>query len=72
MCTLNFDITSNVTVMWLHNGSVVMTTLAQTGNTTTLQVENPQISDAGVYQCMFNDTFNHWILKRNITLAICK
>ena len=72
MCTLNFDITSNVTVMWLHNFSVIMTTLTQTGNTTTLQVESPRLSDAGVYQCVFNDTFNHWTLKRNITLKIYK
>ena len=72
MCLLNFNITSDVTVMWLHNGSVVMTTLTQTGNNTTLQIGNLQLLDAGVYQCVFNDTFNHWILKRNITLKICK
>ena len=54
MCSLNINISSNVTVTWLHNGSVVMTTPTLTGNTTTLQIENPQPSDAGVYQCVFN------------------
>ena len=74
MCSLNINISSNVMVTWLHNGSVAMTTpsneVTQTGNTTTLVIRNPQASDAGVYQCVFNDTFDNWILARNI--GLCK
>ena len=73
MCSLNINISSNVIVTWLHNGSVAMTTAtndSQTGNTTTLVIRNPQPSDAGVYQCVFNDTFDNWILTRNI--GLCK
>ena len=77
MCSLNIDIPSNVTVIWLHNDSIVITTspnkITQTGNTTTLTIENPQSSDAGVYQCVFNDTVDQWTLRRNITLQeLCK
>ena len=39
-------------------------------NTTTLVIRNLQPSDAGVYQCVFNDTFDNWILTRNN--ALCK
>ena len=73
MCSLNINISSNVTVTWLHNGSIAMTTpneITQTGNTATLLIRNLQPSDAGVYQCVFNDTFDEWILTRNI--ALCK
>ena len=72
MCSLNINITSSVTVTWLHNGSVVMTTPTLTGNTTTLQIENPQPSDVGVYQCVFNDKYYQWIGNRSITLELCK
>ena len=74
MCSLNIGIPSSVTVRWLHNDNIVMTTSSnkktQTGNTTTLTIENPQSSDAGVYQCVFNDTVDQWILSRNITLVM--
>ena len=72
MCSLNINISSNVTVMWLHNGIAVMTAPTLTGNTTTLKIENPQPSDAGVYQCVFNDKYYHWIGNRSITLELCK
>ena len=72
MCSLNINISSNVAVTWLHNGIVVMTTPTKTGNTTTLLIENPQPSDAGVYQCVFNDTYYQWIGNRSITLELCK
>ena len=77
MCSLNTDIPSSVTVTWLHNGNLVMTTppneVSTAGNTTTLVIVNPQPSDAGVYQCVFNDTVNRWTLKRSITLEeLCK
>ena len=74
MCSLNINISSNVMVTWLHNGSVSMTTppneVLAAGSTTTLVIRNPQPSDAGVYQCVFNDTFDNWILTRNI--GLCK
>ena len=69
MCSLNINISSNVIVTWLHNGSVAMTTppneVLTTGNTTILVIRNPQPSDAGVYQCVFNDTVDGWTLSRN-------
>ena len=77
MCSLNIDIPSSVTIIWLHNGSIVMTTppnqVSTTGNTTKLVIGNLQPSDAGAYQCVFNDTVDHWILRRNIILEqLCK
>ena len=73
MCSLNIDIPSSVNATWLHNGSIAMTTppngVSTTGNTTTLVIGNPQPSDAGVYQCVFNDTVNQWTLRRNIILC---
>jgi len=72
-CSLNVIISSNVTVTWYHNGSLVGTTspnsATQTGNTTTLLIGNLQPSEAGVYQCAFNDTAG-FILRRNINLLI--
>ena len=56
MCSLNINISSDVIVTWLHNGSVAITTppseVITAGNTTTLIIRNPQPSDAGVYQCV--------------------
>jgi len=73
MYSLNVTIPSNVTVIWLYNGSIVNLTppnsATQTGNTATLLIENLQPSDAGVYQCVFNDTAG-FILRRNINLLI--
>ena len=72
-CSLNVTIPSTVTVTWLHNGSVVITTppneVTTTGSTTTLEIRNPQPSDAGVYQCVFNDTAGY-VLRRSTTLLI--
>ena len=74
MCSLNINISSDVMATWLHNGSVAMTTprseVITAGNTTTLIIRNLQPSDAGVYQCVFNDTSDKWILTRNI--GLCK
>jgi len=73
MCSLNVTIPSSVTVTWLHNGSLVSTTspnsIAQTGNTVTLLIGNLQSSDAGVYQCVFNDAAG-FILRRDVNLLI--
>ena len=71
MCSLNINISSNVTVTWLHNGPVAITPpneVITTGNTTTLLIGNPQPSDTGDYMCVFTDTVNGWTLSRNIVL----
>ena len=74
MCSLNIDIPPSVTVTWLHNDNLAITTppneVITTGNTTTLVIGNPQPSDVGVYQCLFNDTVDQWILRRNIILEM--
>ena len=74
MCSLNIDIPSSVTVIWTHNSDLIMTKstngVSTTGNTTTLVIGNPQPSDAGVYQCVFNDTVYRWTLRRNIILEM--
>ena len=70
-CSLNITITS--TVIWSHNTSLItdFSQITTTGNTTTLLIENLQPSDAGVYQCTFNDAVGSgWTLKRNIRLFI--
>ena len=56
-----------MTVTWSHNGTDIMTSPNVTGNTTTLVLKNNQSSIAGVYQCVFNDSVNGWMLRRNIT-----
>ena len=74
MCSLNADIPSSVTVTWLHNDSIAMITppngVLTAGNTTTLAIGNAQPSDAGIYQCVFNDTVDRWILRRDIILEM--
>ena len=72
MCSLNINISSNVIVTWLHNERDAMATshnkVITAGSTTTLLIGNPQPSDAGDYQCVFNDTVNGWTLSRNHVL----
>jgi len=75
-CSLNVTIPSNMITLWRHNNSLVSTTYPnsamQTGNTITLLIGNLQPSDAGVYQCVFNNPTIGWvyILRRNIRLFI--
>ena len=58
MCSLDIIIPSNVTVAWTHNGTIVMlmhrNEVTQAGDTTTLHIRSPQLSDAGEYQCVFS------------------
>ena len=71
-CSLNVTIPSSMTVTWLHNGTIIMTPpneVLTAGSNTTLVVRNPQSSDAGVYQCVFNDSVNGWMLSRNISVS---
>ena len=74
-CSLNITIPSGMFIFWDHNGSDV--TVASNKNAiqssygTTLRIENPQLSDAGDYQCRFINTANDgWVLRRNIRLSI--
>ena len=57
MCSLNVIIPSNVTVIWTHNNNLrpPYSSVTQTGNNTTLLIENPRPSDAGVYCCTFRE-----------------
>ena len=70
MCSLDINISSNVMVTWLHNHFTITTPNVEitNGSTTTLLIRNPQPSDAGDYQCVFNDTANGWTLSKNILL----
>jgi len=65
-CSLNVTIPSSVRILWRHNGSLVSTTspnnAAQTGNTAILLIGNLQPSDAGVYQCVFNNPIPNGLL----------
>ena len=60
-------------ITWLYNGSVIVQSprynIVQAGNTATLLIEDPQPSDAGVYQCVADDTVNGWTLRRVIILG---
>ena len=53
MCSLNINISSNVTVTWMHNGSVSIRTapneVMQTGNTTMLLIKNFQLSEKHIW-----------------------
>ena len=71
--SLNVTISHNMMITWLYNGSDIAQSprynIVQAGNTATLLIEDPQPSDAGVYQCVADDTVNGWILRRVIILG---
>ena len=72
-CSLNITIPSTVVVTWSHNTNLIIdpSQVTTTGNTTTLLIGNLQPSDAGDYQCVFNDAAGSgWTLRRNIRLFI--
>ena len=72
-CSLNVTIPSGALVTWRHNNTinVLLSQVSTTGSTTTLTIENPQSSDTGDYECIFNDVVGSgWILRRNIILLI--
>ena len=72
MCSLNVTIPSSAIVSWTHDTNPIPNNQSSTaGSTTTLTIESLQSSDAGVYQCMFNDAIGSgWVLRRNIILLI--
>ena len=70
-CSLNISISSDVIVTWLHNGTITLNNVTQAGGTTVLIIKNPQPSDAGVYQCVFDDSGGSgWVLQRSTRLFI--
>ena len=72
-CSLNVTIPSSAIVTWTHNNTcfIPFDQPSTAGSTTTLTIENLLSSDAGVYQCTFNDAVGSgWILRRNIRLLI--
>jgi len=56
-----------MTVIWTHdsNNPPPNSRVIQTCNTTTLTIENPQPSDAGIYRCAFRELN----LQRHINLG---
>ena len=69
-CSLNITIPSTVIAFWTHN-NIIFSQITIADNTTTLLMRNLQPSDAGDYQCVFNDQVGSgWILRRNIRLII--
>ena len=86
-CSLNVNIPTSMIIIWNRNGSFVATTTITDDNgvgsgtstayshvadkTTKLVIDNLKPSDAGDYQCVFNDsTGSGWVLTRNIRLFI--
>ena len=70
-CSLNVIIPSSVTVSWVQNSTIIIPSseVTQDNHTTTLQIDSPESSDAGVDQCVFNDTAGY-VLRRNTILII--
>ena len=60
-------------ITWTNNKGSVLNS-RETGNTTTIVIENPQPSNNGIYQCVFDDIGfdggSGWILTRNIVLSV--
>ena len=72
-CSLNITIPSTVVVAWSHNANLItdLSQITTADNTTTLLIQNLQPSDAGDYECIFNDAIGSgWSLRRNIRLFI--
>ena len=75
MCSLNITIPTNMFIFWDRNGNLATKAsnknAIETSHGTTLLIGNPQSSDAGVYQCVFNNVAGDgWALRRNIRLII--
>ena len=57
-------------IIWTHNSSFVrIGGVSRAAKSTTLVIEDPEPSDAGDYECVFNNAINNgWILRRRIRL----
>ena len=72
-CSLNVTIPSSVMITWTHNNTIIpIDQVSTTGSNVTLAIENPQSSDDGVYQCVFNDTAGYTQSRRIIFLTSSK
>ena len=72
-CSLNITIPSTMIVAWVYSNTnfIDSSQITTAGNTTTLLIRNLQPSDAGDYECVFNDLVGSgWVLRRNIRLFI--
>ena len=74
-CSLNITIPLSTIIIWSYNRDIATTAsnknAIRSSHSTTLLIENPRSSDAGVYWCVFNGVANDgWILRRNIRLLI--
>ena len=70
-CRLSAPISSDITVQWLHNSSLIMNPDSViTGDTVILQLRDLESTPdiAGVYRCMFTNHYVKWTLERSITL----
>ena len=72
-CSLNITIPSTVIVVWLNNTNLItdLSQITTAGNITTLLIQNFRPSDAGDYECIFNDAVGSgFTVRRNIRLVI--
>ena len=72
-CSLNITIPSTVVVTWFHNTTIPLdrSQITTADNTATLLIGDLQPSDAGDYQCVFNDVLGSgWTIRRNLRLVI--
>ena len=71
-CSLNVTIPSSMIIIWSRNSSLIGTDGVSTaGKSTTLVIEKFEPSDAGNYECQFNNPINNgWTLRRTIRLLI--
>ena len=70
-CSLNVTIPSSMIIVWNHNGIIITEGVSRAGRSTTLVIENFEPSNAGHYECVFNNAINNgWTLTRNIRLLI--
>ena len=65
-CSLNVVIPVGMVITWKHDGDVINETTQSDQITNTTQI---RADEAGVYQCIFNDTAGY-VLKRNIIVTL--
>ena len=65
-CSLNVVIPVDMVIIWKRDGDVISETTRSNQTTNITQI---RADEAGVYQCIFNDTAGH-VLKRTITVTL--
>ena len=72
-CSLNVTIPSSMIITWTHNNTIIpVNQTSTTGSDAILTIESLQLSDDGVYQCVFNDTAGYTLRRRIIFLTSSK